>query len=91
MAKKIKLSKQEREAESSIARGEWKSVKKEARINIRLSPSDLDLVRQAAAKEGVPYQTFIASTLHKYVTNQFVSREQWTELLERISTNKKAG
>jgi len=40
--------------------------KKEARINIRLSKTDLDQIKQKAAFEGLPYQTLIASILHKY-------------------------
>jgi len=40
--------------------------KKDARINIRLSKTDLDQIKQKAAYEGLPYQTLIASILHKY-------------------------
>lgn len=40
--------------------------KKDARINIRLSQTDLDQIKQKAAFEGLPYQTLIASILHKY-------------------------
>ena len=39
---------------------------KDARINIRLSSSDLLRIKQKAAFEGMPYQTLIASILHKY-------------------------
>jgi predicted DNA binding CopG/RHH family protein len=39
---------------------------KDARINIRISSSDLDRLKQIAAYEGLPYQTLIASVLHKY-------------------------
>ena len=41
-------------------------LSKDARINIRLSSSDLERIKQMAAHEGFPYQTFIASILHKY-------------------------
>lgn len=40
--------------------------KKDARINIRISATDLDQIKQKAAYEGLPYQTLIASILHKY-------------------------
>jgi predicted DNA binding CopG/RHH family protein len=40
--------------------------RKDARINIRLSRSDLSRLKQMAAYEGLPYQTLIASLLHKY-------------------------
>ncbi len=41
-------------------------LKKDARINIRLSHHDLERIKQKAAYEGLPYQTLIASLLHKY-------------------------
>ena len=34
-------------------------------ISIRLPEGDIDLARRQAAKEGLPYQTFIKSLLHK--------------------------
>lgn len=40
--------------------------RKDARINIRLSRNDLSRIKQKAAYEGLPYQTLIASLLHKY-------------------------
>lgn len=39
---------------------------KDTRINIRISSSDLKRIKQKAAFEGLPYQTLIASILHKY-------------------------
>lgn len=43
-----------------------KTLSKDVRINIRLSSCDLFNIKQAAAYEGLPYQTLIASILHKY-------------------------
>ena len=43
---------------------------KDKRVNIRLSSSDLQDVQVKAMQEGVPYQTLIASVLHKYVTGR---------------------
>ncbi|MBP9726053.1 MAG: hypothetical protein KBD83_01115 [Gammaproteobacteria bacterium] len=40
-------------------------LKKDARINIRLTQNDLKKIKQLAAYEGMPYQTLIASFLHK--------------------------
>jgi len=42
------------------------SMKKDARVNIRLSSVDLLAIKANAAYEGIPYQTLIASILHKY-------------------------
>lgn len=41
--------------------------KKDARINIRISSKDLRGLQKRALEEGIPYQTLIASILHKYV------------------------
>ncbi len=43
-----------------------KTLRKDVRINIRLSSSDVISIKQIAAYEGLPYQTLIASVLHKY-------------------------
>jgi len=43
---------------------------KDRRVNIRLSSSDLNDIQVRALEEGVPYQTLIASVLHKYVTGR---------------------
>lgn len=45
---------------------------KDKRVNIRLSSSDLQDVQVKAMQEGVPYQTLIASVLHKYVTGRLI-------------------
>jgi predicted DNA binding CopG/RHH family protein len=39
---------------------------KDQRINIRLSSFDLDRIKRISVNEGLPYQTLIASILHKY-------------------------
>ena len=43
------------------------TFRKDARINIRLSARDLRGLQKRALAEGIPYQTLIASILHKYV------------------------
>lgn len=42
-------------------------LRKDARINIRLSSRDLRGLQKRALAEGIPYQTLVASILHKYV------------------------
>ena len=44
------------------------TLKKDVRINIRLSSSDIMYIKQKAAYEGLPYQTLISSVLHKYAS-----------------------
>jgi hypothetical protein len=43
-------------------------------VNIRLSSGDLSDIQVKALQEGVPYQTLIASVLHKYVTGRLAER-----------------
>jgi predicted DNA binding CopG/RHH family protein len=48
---------------------------KDRRVNIRLSAGDLQDIQVKALAEGLPYQTLIASILHKYVTGRLEERE----------------
>lgn len=45
------------------------------RVNIRLSSSELHDIQARALAEGIPYQTLIASVLHKYVTGRLIEPE----------------
>jgi predicted DNA binding CopG/RHH family protein len=45
---------------------------KEKRVNIRLSTPDLMDIQARALEEGLPYQTLIASVLHKFVSGRLV-------------------
>lgn len=45
-------------------------MRKDARINIRISSNDLDQIKRIAAYEGLSYQTLIASVLHKFAASQ---------------------
>lgn len=47
---------------------------KDRRINIRLSSPDLMDIQARALEEGIPYQTFIASVLHKYAAGRLVEK-----------------
>lgn len=47
---------------------------KDKRINIRLSSPDLMDIQARALEEGIPYQTFIASVLHKYASGRLVEK-----------------
>jgi predicted DNA binding CopG/RHH family protein len=48
------------------------TLAKSERMTIRLTKSDLQALKQCAAKEGVPHHILISSILHKYVTGQLV-------------------
>jgi predicted DNA binding CopG/RHH family protein len=47
------------------------TLRKDARVNIRISNTDLARLKQKAAYKGLPYQTFIASVLHEYAAGHF--------------------
>ena len=49
---------------------------KDRRVNIRLSSIDLGDIQVKALEEGVPYQTLIASVLHKFVSGRLVEKSQ---------------
>ena len=42
------------------------TFRKDKRVNIRIAGKDLELIQERALKEGIPYQTLMASILHKY-------------------------
>jgi len=44
------------------------TLKKNRKINIRISENDLTALKRRAAREGIPYQTLVGSVLHKYVS-----------------------
>ena len=48
---------------------------KDKRVNIRLSSVDLLDIQAKALEEGMPYQTLIASVLHKFVTGKLAEKE----------------
>ena len=52
---------------------------KDQRINIRLSAGDLRDIQVKAMQEGMPYQTLIASVLHKYVTGRLAEKAAVTQ------------
>lgn len=44
------------------------TLKKDKRLNIRISLRDLEGIQRMAVSEGLPYQTLVSSIIHKYVT-----------------------
>ncbi len=55
------------------------TVRKDKRINIRISNRDLKAVQLKASEEGIPYQTLVSSIIHKYISGS----------LRDISANKR--
>lgn len=50
------------------------TFKKNRRVNIRISTKDLEGLQKRALIEGIPYQTLIASILHKYISGRLVEQ-----------------
>ena len=50
------------------------TLKKDKRINIRLSSNDLQSLKSNAIELGLPYQTLVSSVLHQYVNGRLVQR-----------------
>ena len=60
----VGINKTELQALQEIARN---TMAKTRTISIRIPERDLLRIKAVAAQEGMPYQTFISSTLHKKV------------------------
>ena len=58
-------------------------MQKKERINIRVSAYDLSLIKEKAFEEGLPYQTLIASVLHKFVTGKLLDTDMVRELMKK--------
>ena len=46
------------------------SMKKDKRMNIRISERDLRDLKIKALEEGIPYQTLVSMILHKYLSGK---------------------
>lgn len=64
---------------------------KNKRVNIRISSRDLEGLQARAAEEGVPYQTLMASVLHKFVSGRLVeTRRRITPRSSRTARKRAA-
>ena len=50
------------------------TLTKDQRMNIRITRNDLNGIKLKAAEEGIPYQTLVASIIHKYVTGKLTEK-----------------
>ena len=66
--------KDQKKARAEAEHAARRYMRKDARINIRLSSADLEMLKRRAAEEGLPYQSLIASILHKYVSGAAPTR-----------------
>lgn len=61
---------------------------KDKRVNIRLSSADLLDIQAKALAEGMPYQTLIASVLHKYASGVLADKVPSEGGVQRIQTRR---
>jgi len=51
------------------------TLTKDQRMNIRITKNDFDSIKIKAMEEGLPYQTLVASIIHKYVTGKLTEKQ----------------
>jgi predicted DNA binding CopG/RHH family protein len=54
------------------------TLAKDRRINIRISSKDLEELQAIAVEDGMPYQTLMASVLHRFASGRFVETSSRT-------------
>ena len=52
------------------------TFRKDSRVNIRLPKRDVTAIQVKAMEDGIPYQTLMASIIHKYVTGRLVEKQK---------------
>ena len=67
----VKNIKQEKDKAIAAARN---TLKKDKRINLRLTQKDYRQIQIKAIEEGIPYQTLISSIVHKYLNGSLTPR-----------------
>jgi predicted DNA binding CopG/RHH family protein len=70
------LSEPKTEEQDKIQEAAREFVKNEKKMNIRIDPYELEKIKEYASKEGLKYQTFIKSVVHKYITGQLVDKDK---------------
>jgi predicted DNA binding CopG/RHH family protein len=51
------------------------TFKKSERMNIRMSPKDLEDLKVRALQEGMPYQTLVSSLIRRYLSGRLVEKD----------------
>jgi predicted DNA binding CopG/RHH family protein len=71
---KLKSAPNAKKAMSDAKKAAKNYIKRDTRINIRISSADLDMIRKIAVQEGLPYQTLLASVIHKFASGRLIDR-----------------
>jgi len=48
------------------------TLRKDKRLNIRISERDLNELQRKAVVEGLPYQTYVSSIIHKFLNGKLI-------------------
>ena len=67
----VKNIDQEKQKAIAAARN---TLRKDKRINLRLTQKDYHQIQIKAIEEGIPYQTLISSIVHKYLNGSLTPR-----------------
>jgi predicted DNA binding CopG/RHH family protein len=59
---------------ATFAEAAENTLRKNRRINIRLSDHDLSGIQRKAAEQGIPYQSLISALIHQFVEGQLATR-----------------
>ena len=70
--KSVENLKDEIVSHQTVARN---TLKKDKRVNLRMSSKDLEDIKTYAVEEGLPYQTLMSSVLHKFITGRLVDKQ----------------
>lgn len=52
------------------------TLRKDKRLNIRISERDLIELQRKAVREGLPYQTFVSSIIHKFINGTLIEEKR---------------
>ena len=63
------------EWKTRLSRAATNTLTKDQRMNIRITKKDLQGIKLRAIEEGIPYQTLVASIIHKYLSGSLVERK----------------
>lgn len=61
-------------------------TRKARSINIRISEHDLLAIKRRAGQEGIPYQTLIASVLHRFVTGKLADEDHVRKAMKLLAS-----
>ncbi len=77
--KSVKNLKQEIQKHQEYAR---QTLKKDKRVNIRISSMVLDELQARAIEDGIPYKTLISSILHRFITGRLAEKPRSNKSFE---------